>query len=481
MTPSHYSKASEDSPNMGSRRGILDRRRMPTPRLRSHECGLPWGLPCAYIVLLYFRNILRVEISREFTEAIIIIVLLTSVAAFATRSGPLQFQRSWAQICWALLFLGLIFLSAFAADTTPAAIMDSLYHVVSAFLTFWVFCELSRTRRGATALAVTLTVCAAANVGVGLWGAVTHHNLLAFGPASVLYADSFGFDASNGRSGGMIGENYTGLFDIPMIIAGLVYLRRRNRRWLGILLVLLGVGGAVVSASRASVLCVFIAIVTFAALTLHKVRLGSLIGAATVLFFIVCAGLLAYRVYLEQLPASTRHGINSRFSVAGTLGDSRRALLERYAVEVLSRPVLGHGPGYIKGMGDLEVVGNARIFIGNQIPHNSFIDVALEFGIPALIMFVIAMFRPLAAFTFARGNKRLAFLYACFLGMLIPLFTLSNPFLPIVWAMAGAVVGAVGYERQRLSPGRQVISEIKTYAESTHRRVRPLSRLPLCS
>lgn len=421
------------------------------PSSRHGSSALLWGLPCAYIALLYLRNLLRIGISREYTEAIIIIVLLMSVFAFATRSGPLQFRRSEGLVCWAVLFVGLIIISAFVAGVTASALAESLYHVVSVCLSFWVFSELSRTRRGITSLAATLGICAAINAGVGLWGAVTHRNLLAFGPVSILYQDSFGYDPTNGRSGGLIGENYAGMFNVPVVVAGLFFLRRRNWRWLGVLLVLLGTAGTVVSASRASILSALVATCIFQVLGMRKRRLGTILGGVLALLLLICVGVLVYHVYITNIPASTAQGIEARFTAEGTLHDQRTVLAERYAREVFDRPFAGHGPGYIKERAGLRVVGNERVVVGDQVSHNSFIDVALEFGLPALVMFVIAMFRPVATFRAARGGGLVSYLYACFIGMLIPLFTLSNPFGPIVWAMGGATVGAVGCERQLVS------------------------------
>jgi O-antigen ligase len=412
-------------------------------RLRSHSPGrgsvVEWGPPALYLVLLYFRNLARVLLSRERTEAALIVILCASILTALSNPSRLVVFRRHGEVCWGLVFVALLFISALSAGADLNTLAESLYHVVSACLVFLVFSSTARSPKGLSAVCATLTICAAINAGVTLWGAVTQQNLLAAGSTDVPVI-SFGYDASNGRSGGLIGENYTGLYNLPAVIAGLALLRRRKWWPLGVSLVLLGGAGTIVTLSRASILAVFCGVAAFVALNVWRTNGQRFVGTLSVMFFMSLLGVVGYNIYFNYLPTSIQIVTEQRFSQSGTLGDARPGLWRFYVDKALNRPLLGNGPGYIR----------SRIESGDLVPHNAFLDVAVEFGLPALVMFSIAMFRPLAVFTSARRNGNTAYLYACFMGALPPLFTLSSPFLPLVWAMSGAVVGA---SRNSTSPG----------------------------
>jgi hypothetical protein len=413
-------------------------------RHHSPERGsvVEWGPPSLYLALLYFRNLARILLSRERTEAALIVVLCMCILAALSRPSRLAAFRRQGEVCWGFLFVALVFLSALAAGTDLNTLADSLYHVVSAGLVFMVFSAAVRSPSTLSAVCTTLAVCAAINAGVTLWGAVTHQNLFSPGSADVPVI-SFGYDASNGRSGGLIGENYTGLYNLPAVIAGLALLRRRKWRPVGVGLVLLGGAGTIVTLSRASILAVFCGVSAFVAVAAWRTTVQRVGRTVSVMFVMSLLSVVGYNIYVTYLPASIQSVTEQRFSQSGMLGDARPGLWRFYVDKALNKPVLGNGPGYIK----------SRTESGDLVPHNAFLDVAVEFGLPALVMFTIAMFRPLATFRTARRNGNTVYLYACFTGALPPLFTLSSPFLPLVWAMSGAVVGA---SRKSTNPDRLV-------------------------
>ena len=400
------------------------------PRLR--EGVVQWGPPALYLALLYCRNLARVLFSREQMEVVLIIVLCVSVFTTLSRPSLVGTFRHQGEVCWALLFLGLLLISALAAAADVKTLADLLYHVVSVCLVFMVFSATARSDTGLAAVCTTLAICAAINASVALWGAVTQGNMFAAGSADIGGVASFGYDATNGRSGGLIGENYSGMYNLPAVVSGLALLRHRKWRPLGGGLALLGVTGTIVTLSRASILAVFSGVVAFVALAAWRTNLRRVLGTLSVMCFMCVMGVVGYNIYFTYLPAPIQRVTEQRFSQSGTLEDPRTGLWRFYVEKALNRPLLGNGPGYVKD----------RVESGELVPHNAFLDVGVEFGLPALVLYLIAMLWPLATFRGARESRRGAYLYACFTGMLIPLFTLSSAFLPIVWAVGGAVVGA---------------------------------------
>jgi O-antigen ligase len=233
------------------------------------------------------------------------------------------------------------------------------------------------------------------------------------------------------------------MYNLPAVIGGLALLRHRNWRLLGSALVILGVTGTIVSASRASILAAFSAVLALTVLAMQRANLRRSLITLSVVVVITMLGVVSYDVYLKSMPAPIQRVTKRRFSQNGTLNDPRRALQRLYVEEASKKPLFGDGPGYIK----------RRAEAGLLVPHNSFLDVAVELGLPALVLYLIAMLRPLATFRSARESERGSYLYCCFTGMLIPLFTLSSAFLPLVWATACAVVGA---SRHYNSPSQRV-------------------------
>ena len=418
--------------------------RAPISRLRGHhprlrESVVQWGPPALYLALLYYRNLARVLFSREQIEVVLIIVLC--VSAFTTLNGPCVGGRFRHQgvVCWGSLFLGLMLTSALATAVDVNALADLLYHVVSVCLVFMVFLATARSDTGLAAVCTTLAICAAINASIALWGAVTHGNMFAAGSADVAYAATFGYDATNGRSGGLIGENYSGMYNLPVVVAGLALLQRKKWRLLGGGLVLLGVSGTIVSVSRASILAVVGAVLASVALTARRTKLHRVLGTLIVIFLMSVIGVVGYQVYVSHLPSFFQRQIQQRFSQNAIGNEARPGLWAFYAKEALTRPLFGNGPGYVKH----------RVEAGKLVPHNAFLDVAVELGLPALVLFVVAVLWPLTTFRPASESGRSSYLYACFTGMLIPLFTLSSAFLPLVWATAGALVGASRHYKNR--------------------------------
>jgi O-antigen ligase len=251
---------------------------------------------------------------------------------------------------------------------------------------------------------------------------------------------TFGYDPETGRSGGIQGENYAGMWNSASVVGGMALWQARKYRPAALALILLGIMGTVVSMSRTSVLSCAGAVATFLLVADRKRSIRSVASLVLVGLFTAGIGLLTYTNYFGALNVGTQRGMASRWSQEGVLHDSRLDVWTSYLQDITASPILGKGPGYIL----------TRIRSGFMVPHNSFLDIAVEFGVPVLMLFSIALLRPVANIGLAARDVRLAYLYACFVGAVISLMTLSQPFGRLQWVLSGALIGA-----QRLAVGAE--------------------------
>jgi O-antigen ligase len=318
-------------------------------------------------------------------------------------------------------------------SSAPRALGSTLYEVGSLAVIYILFSTTALTSRGLLAICMTLTLCAAANSTVALWGAATHQTLF-HATRETVGAGAFGYDATSGRSGGFVGENYAGMFNLPAIIGGFALLTWRKWRLIACGLVLLGVAGTAVSVSRASFMSCGVAILVFICLAANRLKLRTTVGIALFTALIVVVGVLAFTSYVDALAPRFQRQVNARFSEGGVENDPRAALYRIYSHDVMASPLLGKGPGYLKA----QVGSGAYVYV----PHNSLMDIAVEFGLPALVLFSVALLRAIRAFRPAFHDVRLSYLYACFLGMFASLLTLSEPYSRMIWALSAALFGA---------------------------------------
>jgi hypothetical protein len=408
---------------------------------------MEWAPAALYIVLLYSQGLTWYFLKQEAGEMLNTAVLLVGVLALLHRGRVTGTSYGWL----AAAFLCLVLISGVDSHAEAAALSLGLYRAVSVCLAFVLFSATARKTSGLRAICTTLALCAALNASVALWGTITHHSLFGVTAADV-GVGAFGYDASSGRSGGVMGENYSGIYNSPGVVAAVALLYRRGRRLAGFCLLLIGITGTVVSFSRGSVLAITTAVCLFLFLKAKTLNPGHLLRASILVLTTGAVGVMTYSFALQQLPTVLQADMFARFSEKGVTNDSRGQILLTYLEEVRDKPLTGAGPGHL----------NAAAAHGSAVPHNSFMDVAVELGLPALALFAAAFLRPLRAVKAARQDARVGYLYACYAGTLVSLMTLSSPYLRIAWVLAGAIVGgaasqthtsgASGHERL---PGRR--------------------------
>jgi hypothetical protein len=399
-----------------------------------------WAPAVLYIALLYFQPLTRYLLSREVGELANAGVLLVGVFNAVTRVRIRSKFHPLAAAIVGALFVCLVMLSGLFNQVPGYALALSLYRIISACLAFILLAATARSRTGIWAICSTLAICAAINAGVALWGAATHQTLFGVttnevGPAA------FGYDRTLGRSGGVWGDNYCGIFNLPGILAALALAYHRKYILLAFGMLAIGMAGTVVSFSRGSILSAAVGTCAFLVLGMGKLSPSRVFGMILLLVTAVGIGVASSSYFLRLLPRDLQAYTADRFSEKGVASDGRNALYKHYIEEAGEHPLMGSGPGHILAEVGYDISKN-NINKGYGFPHNSFLDVAVEFGIPGLCLFALAILSPLADIRAARADVHIAHLYACYVGVLISSMTVSIPYMPFLWGLAGAIVGA---------------------------------------
>jgi len=402
------------------------------PIRRGVVTGTVWVLYCpvaVYLLLLYFRPALAYILPSEVLRYSNIVALSSAALVVVLRGRGRIFQRLPRYLLFLLAGIAVIGSSAAVAGAPQAKMNWVLYNFVGACLTFVAFSGAYESRRGAIGITVLLVACAAINSTVGVWGAVTKARLFNVGQEAGV--GTFGYDPIYGRSGGIIGENYVGLVDLPALVAGLWLLQ--NRRWnlAGVLLTAASGAAIVVSLSKASAMAGLVAALAFSLISIRRRR------SAVLLIGVVGALLYGGASYLTSAkdPAPYRKvSIQYRWSMEALINEDRLTIWRSYLSDVEGAPFLGRGPGYIAG----------RISAGRQVPHNSLLDILVEFGLLGVVLYVSAFGVTVRNYWVSQRrspNALGSLLMCCFCGMAASTMTVSDPLYRVLWAVAGGLNG----------------------------------------
>lgn len=399
--------------------------------IRNPEDLLACALVALYLLFQYFSTAFFFILPAALLQPANVALLGAGLLVILARHDLADYEH---QIAWAILFGILCSVSSLAMGSGVGDLAKALINVASVAVTYLLFCVTARSRSGLQIICVTLALCAAVNSAVAVWGAFSHQQILG-ATRDVVGVGAFGYDATSGRSGGIVGENYAGMANLPALVAGLALLREGQWRIVAWALMALGVVGTAVSVSRTSVLSALVATLVFFFMSARQSGFRAMLRVA---LLVVCAagvGAFAYTRYVSNLDVGFQKSVSERWSELGLMNEldvGRGAHWRVFGAQILDHPLMGRGAGYLD-----EQFRSYRL-----VPHNSFIDVAVEFGIPALLVFSVALLQPLTKSRQAARDVRTSYIYACFAGMLTTLLTLSSPFGRILWATAGALHGA---------------------------------------
>ena len=409
------------------------------PAKQSTTPVLGLSLTALYVILLYFRPLAEYLVSRDSVQIANLIILTSAALAYGLRSR-VRLQKARYRIFYLVAACGVISASSLAAQASAGPTAIELYMVIGTWLSFLVLAFACDSRPGAIATTVVLVVCAAVNSGIGLWGAVTRRTLFNVS-REIVGTGAFGYDAVTGRAGGITGENYVGMYDLPALLAGLYLIGHRRFRWLGIVLTLLSSAAIAVSISRTSVLSAVAAALVFIGVRFRKRRSAVLLCGIVAALFYFGSGYITNPDGVSSM-ADEASLIRYRWSTQGVERDSRLDIWRSYLDDIYSYPLFGKGSGYLLG----------AVARGAKVPHNSFLDVLVEFGVTGLVFYLlafVAVYRNWRRAQRRTGSILPTLLWAVFCGMATSLLTLSLPLARLLWAVAGAVTGLVDWPAEQ--------------------------------
>jgi O-antigen ligase len=391
------------------------------------------------LLLVYFRPLLeyflsgQIFVTSQVPQTLYIVTISLAALAFLLKFSVTRLRSLMYPLLFLLAAVGVTCLSDLVAEVPFAETILPLHSLIGTWLTFVTFRFACETRRGAVAITTVLVVCATINSLVGLWGVATRRTLLNLG-AEVVGSATFGYDAVTGRSGGIAGENSVGMYDLPALIAGLCLMRNRRWRPVGIALASVSSAAIVVSLSRSSILSGLAAALFFIAVGTK--RTPSALWLVVILLVAVYfgAGYISEQADAPTGMAAT-NSTGYRFSADGLTSEARLAIWQGYFEDVMAaNAFLGMGGGYISG----------RSSMNRMIPHNSFLDILVEYGCLGLLLYMSAFALIIKTWARCRGRSPDILpdmLFSCFCGMTVSIITLSNPLARPLWAVAGAVLG----------------------------------------
>lgn len=388
-----------------------------------------------YIGLLYLKQIgliLGYGESLEYVNAIALAFCLCCLAITIKKPPLVSTNAFWCLLLSSCLLVTL----SIVRVSTRGDILQEARGLLGSWTTFIVFYGIGRKRSASVTVMVVLAACAAANAGVALWGASTGERLFNVSLEEVGFG-AFGYDPSTGRSGGIVGENYMGMYTAPAVAVGFALLTSRRAAIVGTLLMVVGVLGTTVSLSRTSVLSVMAVLVVVGSTLAprHRIRLG--FGLVLLVAVFQIFSLLFLDAQLDRLDDRARLDASNRWSTEAFGSDMRYSIWESYADDLVLYSVFGAGPSYLED----------RVRRGDFLPHNSFADVALKYGIPGLLLYLA----PILWMVFNRSRVRnrltadpiFCSVIASGVACLVSMMFLSSPGVRHLWIFTGLAIGAL--------------------------------------
>jgi|GEM_PF-7096471 len=363
----------------------------------------------------------------------------------ATRKSEISFILRPRSVA----YLGISILTALLSNLLSsginlADISFRIYEIITCWAVYSLFMYIFLSEKRATSILMIMAILATLNSIFGIWGAVSGKSI--FG---VTYEDvgfgTMGFDPATGRAGGLRGENYVGIWNVPALVMGLIIVKRQGwlLRCVGALFILLSLSSIVVSLSRTSVICGGVALIGYFYYSFTEIRSFLNRILFTFLLSLVIIGCLQFSIILilRQTTFFTphvRYEMERRWTMSEILENERKHIWLRYLTIDLDNPFFGKGSGYIAN----------KVLTGESVPHNSLIDIFVEHGVVALLIYIFPIAKGIRSF-FILGKKKHKgedigkTLSLVTLAMFVALLFLSNPFLKIFWAMLGALDGRI--------------------------------------
>lgn len=340
-----------------------------------------------------------------------------------------------------IVLISTLFSSNYDLHTTG----KKIYNIGSVLIVYIVFMYLSFHEKNIKILLWSFAILAVLNSVIGIWGALTGKSLLAIS-REMVGVGTFGFDPTSGRSGGLRGENYVGMWNAVALSFGFLLLTNKKHffKIIGIAFICLSSLAIIVSLSRTAVICGVTVIIISFILILNKRKLVHLIIFCIVLLMIFQFSQLLLLKEMEYFTPYTARITKMRWQLSNILDNERKYIWIDYIRASLETPVWGKGSGYI----------NQEVSKGQYVPHNSFLDIFVEHGFAGLFLYIIPFILAFRSFIYFKNRRNQDpygnVLCATFWGMAVGLLTLSNPFFKLLWMIAGSLEGRTILKKQKL-------------------------------
>jgi O-antigen ligase len=242
-----------------------------------------------------------------------------------------------------------------------------------------------------------------------------------------------GLDEASGRIAGMRGENYTGYWSAPLF-SGILYQAFRKNiqiqyRIFFMTVALVGIISIILGLSRTGIISIILIFLFTQYNSFHR-STNKLSRFILLAVFTITTAIIA-DMFIDKLISSVLDQNIINEQTLRLHSDNRSYIWVSWLTTALDNPA-GIGPGAI-----LEKLNSHY----GVVPHNSFLDIFVEYGFMGLVIMIIILTHVFRNFNLKSNDFTLVTLMGAFLGMLTSLFFLSNPFLPLHFIIAGGIVG----------------------------------------
>lgn len=390
----------------------------------------------SYLAFNYTLPVIKIYFSYyEYIGKFIGLIMIFGIM-LVPRYRSIALQRR--HVYYAFAAVVTIFASTLLNGDELEAVVNGVYDVMSCLAAYLFFMGLTRKDANAKLVICIFGILALGNGLVGIYGSLTGNSL--FGMSSeYVGVGAFGYDPSSGRSGGIRGENYVGVWNVPALALGLsLFFSSTNirRRSIGIFIVCLSSASILVSLSRSSIISGITTAIVGLILYAGRGRMKTIL----LTIFIACLVVLISQFFLGQQRSFFSKQVDDIYMTKWTFQalqeESRPRIWKEYWEDLLESPILGKGVGYIK----------EQVSRGRFVPHNSFLSITVEQGIIGLLLYILPFIMVIRSLRIYIKRQDVSDDYgkvACmsFFAIAAGLLFLSDPFIKILWVVAGILQG----------------------------------------
>lgn len=310
------------------------------------------------------------------------------------------------------------------------------YGLLSIPLVIFIFRVAASNERTLAIVFLAFSIGSVANSLFSIYSSIFK---VSFAGANVAGSEFIGYNEDLGRVGGMRSENYVGFWNVPGILYFLSLWIKGKYRLLSFCLLAIMYCAVFISFSRTSVLTVIFG--TIVMMWFHK-------WEASKFYLIsgfVALGIFLYSAVLFQLDDFTERALQqqeSRWQLSTSSAIDRFNPWEYWLNEgVQGNVIFGRGPNYVHSSSRTP---------GINVPHNSELDVFVDFGALGLIVFIspiLIIVQKLVSKKYS-NDEYMVLLLVLFLSMFVTLQFLSSPYLKNYWLVYGLILGRLDYIKQ---------------------------------